>query len=474
MTNNRMRLIVALIAAEILSGFEVAMIYAALRHLIEDFGSPEAVGWAITSYLLASAVAAALCGRLGDMFDRRKVMLIVIVLSIIGSLISGFSSTIGGVVAGRVIQGSAGAIFPLCIGIVREHVKPASAPLYIGILAATLTVASGLGAVFGGVLVDNLSWHWIFFAGAIAGIIAFVAVLFLVPAGTSGTGEKGANFLGGILFAPAIVFLLLAITKGPQWGWGDNLTLGFLIGGLALLLLWVRSELRAAVPLINVRLLAQREVLLANLAGVLLGLTWFQSMQIWSILLQQPTETGLGLGLSATMAGLVMLPQTLMALIGGPAAGWFFARYGARFTMGISALVLGASWVAFAFAFDHHSLAFILVVLIAMGISSSFFYATLPMIISSAVPLNRTSEATGMMIVIRTSMMGIGAQIVAFLLSTSTVSSPTGAGSFPDQRAYLLAMGYIVAGCVLMFAVSMLLPKRRVSSAMVAAEVETS
>jgi MFS family permease len=456
MSSTQLKLIIALIAAEILSGFEVAMIYAALRFMIEDFGNPEAVGWTITSFLLASAVSAAICGRLGDMFDRRRVLLIVIILSIIGSLIAGFSDSISGVVVGRVIQGSAGAIFPLCIGIVRQHIAPGAAPLYIGVLAATLTVSSGLGTVFGGVLVDNLSWHWIFFAGAIAGLVALVAVLWLVPATPKSAVEKGTNFLGGVLFAPGIVCVLLAITQSVSWGWGNPLTLGFLISGALLIALWLWTELRARVPLINVRLLAVREVLLANLAGVLLGLTWFQSLQIWSLLLQQPTETGVGLGLSATMAGVILIPMTFAALVGGPAAGWVFARYGGRFTMAISALVLGGAWVAA--MLYHDSLPAMLAILTVMGIASSFFYATLPMIISGAVPMNRTSEATGMMIVIRTSFMGIGAQIVAFLLSTSTLPSPSGGGTLPDQSAYLLAMGYVVAGCVLMFAVAMLLP----------------
>jgi MFS family permease len=455
MKRGRLALLIALITAEILSGFELAMIYSALRYMIDDFGNPEAVGWAITGFLLASGVSAAICGRLGDMYDRKRVLLIVIGLSLVGSLVSGFSTGIGGVVTGRVIQGGAGAIFPLCVGIVRAEVRETSVPLFIGILAATMTVSAGLGSVIGGILVDNLSWHWIFFTGAGVAVVALLFVMKFVPARASGKVEKGVNFSGGILFAPAIVLLLLAITKSAQWGWLDARILGFFAGGTILTGLWVNSELKARVPLIQVRLLAQRQMLAAVLAGALLGLTWFQFLQIWSILLQQPTATGVGLGLSATMTGIVLLPQTLMALIGGPAAGWVYTRYGPRFTMSASALVLGAAWLVA--AFKHDSLALILAILIAMGLASSFLYATIPMIIASAVPMNRTSEATGLMSVIRVSAMGIGAQIVAYLLNTSTVPSPSGPGSFPDQSAYLLAMSYVIGGCLLIFVVARML-----------------
>ena len=246
------KLMLALWCAEILSAFELSMLYAALRFMIADFGDPEAVGWVMTSFLLTSAVSAAICGRLGDLFGRQRVLLIVIALSIIGSLIAAFSSTLEGVIVGRVIQGTAGAIFPLCIGLVRENVKPESAPIFIGTLAATLTVTMGMGIFLGGVIVDTLNWHWIFFAGALAGVVAFVAIKSWLPdkSGDTKTIAAKTNFLGGILFAPAIVCLRLGITKAPAWGWISPLTLITIGVGFGLLLIWVRSELRAESPLL--------------------------------------------------------------------------------------------------------------------------------------------------------------------------------------------------------------------------------
>lgn len=447
MTKNRLQLMLALVAAEILSTFELAMIYAALRFMIEDFGSPVAVGWIITSFLLASAVAAALCGRLGDMYGRKRILLCVITLSIIGSLIAGFTGSLAGVVIGRTIQGSAGAVLPLCVGILREHIDPKPLPIYLGVLTSIVTVSAGLGIFFGGVLVDFLTWHWIFFTSAIAGIIAWFAVYYLIPASTAKNAEPGTNFLGGVLFAPAIVCLLLAITKAPAWGWTDALTLSLLAAGCLVLVVWARSELSARIPLLNIRLLLQRELLLVNIATILLGLTWMQFQQVWSLLLQQPSATGAGLGLSASLAGLVVQPQTMMALVGGPLAGWVFMRHGTRASMVLGALVLALAW--FAAMLKHDSIAFIVLLMVVMGISSAFLFAVLPAIVTRSAPEDRTSEAMGMMSVMRTTAMSIGAQLVAFLLSVSTVPSPHGGGNFPDATAYQVSMGFIAGGILL-------------------------
>lgn len=438
----------AMIAAEVLSTFETAMIFAALRFMIEDFGSPGAVGWTITSFLLAASVSAAIFGRLGDMYDRRKMLLLVIGFSIVGSVIAGSASTLAGVIVGRIIQGGAGAVFPLCVGILREQVEAKSLPIYLGILTAILSVSGGLGLFLGGVLVDNFAWQSIFYANALVGVIAWVAVYYLIPPSKgSNAVAPGTNFIGGLLFVPGLVCCLLAINKSTAWGWMSLQTLSLLAVGVIFLVSWVRSELNAKEPLLNIRLLLNREILLVNLTAAILGLTWNQFTQFWSILLQQPTATGAGLGLSASVSGLVLQPQTLMAFIGGPLAGWFYIRHGTRSSMVVGATVLALAWIAA--MFKHDTIPFIIMLMIFMGLSSAFLYAMLPIILAREAPIERTSEVAGMMTVVRGTATGIGAQIVAFLLSSSTVPAPDGTGNFPDSFAHGLTMGYIAAGSVL-------------------------
>ena len=447
MGRSNLILMVSLIAAEVLATIEITMIYAALRYMIEDFGSPDAVGWTITSFLLATAVSAALCGRLGDMYDRKLVLLIVIAVSVIGSLIAATSSSISGVVIGRTLQGSTGAVLPLCVGILRANIDSRSFPLYLGVMTAIMTVSGGLGILLGGIIVDYLSWQWIFYITAFIGVIAWVSVYYAVPRGTLGKAQPGTNFLGGILFAPGIVFLMLALTKGSGWGWQSWPTLTCLAAGIMLIIAWCLSELKAKVPLLNIRLLFDRNIMLAYIAMAFLGMTWTQSGQVWSLLLQQPIETGVGLGLTATTAGLVVQPQSIMAFVGGPLAGWCFIRYGARFSASFGAASLASAWIAL--MFKHDSIAFFLVLMVVMGIFSAYMYSLLTTIIANSAPANRTSEAVGMMAVMRATANSIGALVVFQLLGSSTVPSPEGKSVFPDTTAYLLSMGFIAGGSLL-------------------------
>lgn len=453
------KMMAALLAAEVLSAFELSMLYSALRFMIADFGSPEQVGWVMTSFLLSSAVSAAICGRLGDLYGRKKVLLVVVGISIIGSLIAGFSNSIEGVVCGRIIQGMAGAIFPLCIGLVRESVSDKQAPVFIGTLAVTFTVTMGAGAFAGGVIVDTLSWHWIFYLGAVAGAVAFITIYYWMPAPAFVVKNeaRNTNFAGGVLFAPAIALLLLGITKGQSWGWDDHYILSFLAVGVLLLLAWIQSELRAENPLINVRLLANRQVLLVNLCSAILGMTSFQLVQVWSIVLQQPVSTGIGFGISATLTGLVILPKTLIALLSGPTAGFIISRRNGRMAMTIGASIMALGWIIL--SLKHDSVAMITGLLVFLGFGMSMVYAGIPILISQAVPLARTSEANGMMSVIRYTAMGIGAQLVAALLNSSTVVVE-GAG-YPDATALNRVLGYIIAGSVAIVVIAMMLPTRR-------------
>lgn len=441
------KIILAMLTAEILAMIEITMIFAALRYMVEDFGSPEAIGWTITGFLLASGVSAALFGRLGDMYDRKTLLLIVIALSVVGSLIAGSTSTLAGVVVGRTIQGCAGGIFPLCIGIMRQNIAPKSLPIFIGLLSGVMTVSAGMGLLLGGLIVDHLTWHWIFYTTALLGVIAFVSVYLIIPSSPIRTPEPGTNFVGGILFAPGFVCLLLAFTKIKEWGWTSHYTLGFMLTGLVLIVAWLRSELKAKVPLLNIRILFNKDIFFATSATILFGFSWMQFGQIWSLFLQQPTETGAGLGLSASFAGLITQPQTLMALIGGPLAGWLFLRIGMRASVFLSATLLAAAWVAAIFKND--SIAFIVGLMFVMGLSSAMLISLLVTAVAKAAPAHQTSEAIGIYALLRTIAASIGAVIVFSLLSVSTVPGADGRGEFPNQFSYHLSMSYVAAGCFL-------------------------
>lgn len=167
-------LLATLVVAEVSSAFEVSMIYASLPTLHRTFADPIGVGWVISSCLLVSAVAAALCGRLGDLHGRRRILLGVLAACATGSFISASAVDLTGVVIGAGIQGTSGAILPLCFGLARELLPRDRVAFGIGVIVAAAALGSGFGLFLGGVIVDRFNWNAIFLA---SGSMAIVGTL---------------------------------------------------------------------------------------------------------------------------------------------------------------------------------------------------------------------------------------------------------------------------------------------------------
>lgn len=455
-------LLLALVLAEVVSATEATMIYGALRVLTRDFGDPVAVGWSITAFLLVAAGSAAVGARLGDQLGRRRVLLVCLLLAGLGSVLSALSSGVVGVVAGRAIQGMAGAILPLCFGLVREHLPAQKVPFGVGVVAAAAFVSGGLGFVAGGLIVDHLHWTWIFIVGAATVAVAWPAVRAFVPPDAAVSRREPVDIAGVALLLPAITALLLAPTQAKAWGWGDPRVWALVIGGLALLAWWVRHELRVSAPLIDVRLLGRRQLALANLAVALLALGPMQSGLVLSTLLQQPAWAG-GLGLSATVSGLVQAPSMVLAVLIGPACGALALRRGARAPALLACALLLAGWTGLLLA--HAALPWVAAMALVQGIGMAAMFAAAPMLIVEASPAERTSETTGVSSVLRHVFNAIGSQVVALTLASATVADAAQGARYPAPSALALALTLIVVLALAACVVTACLPRRAAAAA---------
>jgi len=226
--------LVALGACVTACTLEITMLFPALPALIRDFADPAAVFWTVTIQYLVAASSVALCGRLGDLFGRKRVLLVVLSLALCGSLLSLISTALWGIIIGRGIQAISAAAIPLSFGIVRELLPANRVPSGIGLVATVAPVMGGVGGVLGGVLVDYASWRLLFAVSAVSGILAVALVWWAIPQRTAGARMK-IDIVGGLLVPPAIAALLLAIHHSRHWGWMDARTLGLFAAGLALL-----------------------------------------------------------------------------------------------------------------------------------------------------------------------------------------------------------------------------------------------
>lgn len=450
--------IVPLMIAELVSALELTMIYAAMRTLVADFGGTREAGWLVTSFMLSSAAGAALFGRVGDLIGRRKVLLWVLALSTIGSLISSVTRELDLLILGRAMQGLAGAIIPLCFGMVQERASVDRVPLGISLISSSASIAAASGLVIGGLIIDYSDWTMIFKISAALGLVAFLTVfLFVSPDQRRQSIGLGDDLLGGMLFVPAAVCLLLGIDSASKVGLSSPVTLAWLTGAAVSLIAWVWRELSVANPLIDVRLLARREIAVANLLFVAVALGSFQGGHLMALFGQQPVSTGTGLGLSATMAGFLLLPANILTALLYPAVAAANRRYGPRLVASAGCSLIIAGFLALTFFNDD--LVMVMLLLVVQSLGLGVCYVTIPIVIVGAAPEDRTSEASGMMSVIRSTAMAIGAQTVATILSAAGHGAGKG-HAFPSEADYQTAFLYVVATGLVGLVVSQMLPRR--------------
>jgi len=439
-------LLIALVFADITAAFETTMVFSALKSLIEEYGRPATVAWLLTAYTLMGAASAAICGRLGDIYGRRSMLLVVLLLAGTGSVISAVSPNLEGVILGRFLQGISGSILPLTLGLARQHLAAKLRPIGIAIVSSSSAAGAGLGMLVGGLLIDNIGWRAIFWASGAFLIMSLLSVVAWAPSSKRVSSDQRLDLMGGLLFVPAIAGVLLAISSGRTWDW-DMRFWGLLAAACALLAFWARHELRHPNPLIEVRLLTDRRIALPNLAMALCALGAFQFPPLSLLLLQQPIWTGVGLGLSATVAGLLNLPGNFIAAAVSPISGWLCGRFGgARLIMG--GMIIAALQIGLLLIYPSN-LWLMAIAAITTGVGTAAVYVAVPALLVEVAPPGRTSETIGMYSVIRSLSMAVGTQSMLALLASSTVSK-TGhpSAAFPSLAAYQITLEFMGGACV--------------------------
>ncbi|ALJ12897.1 MFS transporter [Sphingopyxis macrogoltabida] len=447
----------ALWIAEVTGSFETAMILAALKKLIEDFGNPAMVGWLITGYLIVGAAIAAIVGRLGDLFGRRQVLVVVLIIGAVGSLISALSTNFPVLLAGRLMQGVTGAILPLCIGLVHENAGKERAPMAIGLMISGASIGTAAGLVVGGMIVDNFSWHGVFFASAGLCAVSALAIGGLLPRSPRQPASEPVDWLSGLAFAPGVALVLVYFSMGNDWGWASPLPLAALAIGVLLTLWWWRASLASPNPLIAVRSFSDRTIAIGSAVTALVAMSTLQITVFFSLMMQAPLWTLAGLGFTATLAGIAKLPSNLSSVFASPLGGWLAARGGGRFALIAGGGVTVAGWLLW-FVMDVDSFPKVVAQLIVISFGTTMLFSVAPTIIAQASPPERISEISGLLTVIRQLFMGIGAQMVTTLLAADIVRR--GSETYPSPFAYDFTVAVIAALCTAAVLTALALPRQ--------------
>jgi MFS family permease len=443
MRSNHNAIIAAVFLAEVSATFETSMLYAALPTLIRTFGDPITAGWLVTMHMLIGTVACVVAGRLGDMYGRKRVMLILLVVAALGSLISAVSSNFGIVLFGRALQGFASAAIPLSIGILRENLPEKRLPVAVGLMTTAQGMGVAVGLVLGGVIIDNLNWHWLFAMSGVLLAVTWVVVRLIVPARPGNPPKEKIDWIEGLLPAPAIGAVLLGLSLSKTYGWGDPRCWAVASAGAMLMAVWAMRSLKAREPFINLRLLGTRNIAVANICAILLGMGSAQIVFVFSTYMQAPAWTMAGLGFSATLAGFAKLPSNVLSFFAGPLAGWITVRRSVRVPIIAGGALATVGWLAGMSL--PNTLAAMIALLCLISFGTTLLNAALPIVIVGTVTPDRTSEAIGAMTVIRGMCAAVGTQMIAVILASDTVTAPGVSGAFPSPAAYHLTMACIAA-----------------------------
>jgi EmrB/QacA subfamily drug resistance transporter len=413
----------------------------ALPELMRALDTDESgVSWTLTGYLVAAAVFTPLVGRLGDMYGKRRMLVISLLAFSAGSIVAAVTATLWVVVAGRIVMGIGGGIFPLCFAIIRDEFPREQVARGVGLMSAIAGIGGGIGLILGGVLVDQVSYHAIFWLGAVMGLGAAVSTQLFVPESPIRTPAR-LDVRGALVLSVGLVLPLIAISQAHDQGWGSARTLGLIGAGLAVLVFWVWLERRTPQPLADVALLARPPVLITNLTTLLVGFGMFGAFILIPTLAQAPTATGYGFGLDATHAGLILLPGSIAMLALGPLSGIVGSRVGNKVPLAIGAFLTAAGLALL--ALTHESQAEVVLFSLVMSSGIGFAFAAMPNLIIEAVPPAQTGEATGFNALVRAVGSSLGSQVSATILAASAVAGiPT-----DDGFTQAFAISAIVAMC---------------------------
>jgi EmrB/QacA subfamily drug resistance transporter len=409
------------------------MVFPALSTFQQEFDtSPAWATWVLTVFLLTASVATPLLGKLGDQHGKERMLVVALSIFLLGTIGGALAWNIGSLIGFRALAGAGGAVFPLSFGIIRDEFPADKIKVGIGLLSAVFGVGGGFGIVFSGLIVDHLSWRWLFVAGAIPVAASIVLVHKFVPESPVKSRTR-LDVPGAVLLAAALICLLVALTEGENWGWTSAPFLLLIAASVVLLAAWIITELRVAEPMVDMRMMSRRPVVLTNATALIAGFAMFGSFVLVPQFVSTPSSSGYGFGASPTVAGLYLVPASIMMLFAGPAAGLLGRRFGSKWPLSLGMALVAVAALGLAALHDEPAQVIAAMVLLGAGVAASF--AAMAALITESVLPTETGIATGMNTVMRTVGGVIGGQIGAALL-TSYTAAGTG---LPSEHAYSLA-----------------------------------
>ncbi|WP_406497999.1 MFS transporter [Streptomyces sp. NBC_00846] len=453
------------VATLALAGITAAIMQTLVTPLIAELPqilhtSPSNAAWVITVTLLAGAICVPISGRLGDLIGKRRMLLACSVPLVAGSLVCALASSVVPMIIGRGLQGMGMGMVPLGIALLRDVVPAEKLSSSIALVSASMGIGGGLGLPIAAAVAQYANWRVLFWGSTVLAVLIAVAIWFVIPDVPAAAKGQRFDALGAVGLGAGLICLLLAVSKGANWGWTSATTLGLFTAAVVILLAWGAWELRTRDPLIDLRTTARPRVLLTNVGSIFVGFGMYASMLVVPQLLQFSQATGYGLGQSMLAAGLWMAPGGIMMMIVSPFGGKLTDARGPKFTLisgvlvlaagyGLSLVLMGSAWG-------------LMLALMVINSGVGLAYGSMPALIMSSVPLSETAAANGFNTLMRSLGTSVGAAVMGVVLSQMTVTM--GGHSFTSESGFRTGL-MIGCGIALVAAViASVIPAARAAS----------
>jgi EmrB/QacA subfamily drug resistance transporter len=378
----------------------------AIPDMAHDLGATtDSVQWVISGYMLAIASLFILCGRLGDIYGRRVMLLIGIAIFAVSSALCAIAPNLPTLIGFRVLSGAGAAmVFPVGIAVISNAFDDANRARALGLMFGIANIGTAIGPFLGGGLSQGPGWRWIFWVLVVLSAIAFVVALGGIVDSRDPTASRRLDVAGAALLIAGIASLSYAVDRGDDWGWGSARTIGtFVIAGLLLVGFWLR-EARAHSPLIDLSLFRNLPYVLVMSVGVVANIGFVILIFIVTLYLQGAR------GLSALLAGVFFLAPATMVALSGPIGARLKPHFRPTVIMAGAGLVGAVSTLAATYATSWF--AFVpLIALAGFGFGLGWTFANVAT--QDVVHPERAGEASGVLLTVLVSFGGFGLAVAA-------------------------------------------------------------
>ena len=389
-TSKRM-ILSGVILAMLLSSLDQTIVSTAMPTIVQELHGLEHISWVFTAYMLGSTVTVPIYGKLSDIFGRRNLYILGIIIFLIGSMLCGLSQNMTQLILFRGLQGiGGGAMMVNSFAIIGDVFPPAERGKYQGIMGSVFGLSSIGGPLLGGWITDNASWRWVFYVNIPLGIIAIIVLLAALPKIVSTARDKKIDWWGGLFITATLIPLLLSLVWGGSvYQWASWQIIGSLIMAFVSLFIFIGIEKRVSNPILSLALF-KNKVFFTSVCAL-----FFISMGMFGAIIYIPIFSQGVIGGSATHAGLILTPMMLSLVVASTASGQIISRTGKYKFLSIAgtAITVGALFY-FSSINEHTSNTALIIRMILLGLGLGITMPIFTLAVQSAFPKERLGEVT--------------------------------------------------------------------------------